>query len=108
CSKLPPVEQGMGAHSAPLGLSFGQAGAYGQGALAGIHGSWNRKPPRAPEVSFFAWRDGTLGPQQTLLTGFQDEDGSRWGRPVMAVQGPDNALYVSDDLAGAVYRVTTG
>ncbi|UQU68263.1 gluconolaconase [Couchioplanes caeruleus] len=110
CAALPPVEQGMGAHSAPLGLSFatgpGLPGAYGPGALVGVHGSWNRKPPRAPEVSFFAWRDGTLGPQQTLLTGFQAGDGSRWGRPVMAVQGPDGALYVSDDLAGAVYRVT--
>jgi glucose/arabinose dehydrogenase len=110
CAALPPVEQGMGAHSAPLGLSFatspGLAGGYGPGALVGIHGSWNRNPPRAPEVSFFAWRDGTLGPQQTLLTGFQNDDGSRWGRPVMAVQGPDRALYVSDDLAGAVYRVT--
>ena len=40
------------------------------------------------------------------MTGFQAADGSRWGRPVMAVQGPDHALYVSDDLAGAVYRVT--
>ena len=110
CAALPPVEQGMGAHSAPLGLSFatspGLAGAYGPGALVGVHGSWNRNPPRAPEVSFFAWRGGTLGPQQTLLTGFQGDDGSRWGRPVMAVQGPDRALYVSDDLAGAVYRVT--
>ena len=110
CAALPPVEQGMGAHSAPLGLSFatspGLAGGYGPGALVGIHGSWNRTPPRAPEVSFFAWRDGTLGPQQTLLTGFQQQDGWRWGRPVMAVQGPDRALYVSDDLAGAVYRVT--
>jgi glucose/arabinose dehydrogenase len=110
CAALPPVEQGMGAHSAPLGLSFatspGLAGAYGPGALVGVHGSWNRRPPRAPEVSFFAWRNGTLGPQQTLLTGFQGKDGSRWGRPVMAVQGPDRALYVSDDLAGAVYRVT--
>jgi len=110
CTALPPVEQGMGAHSAPLGLAFvtspGLAGGYGPGALVGVHGSWNRKPPRPPEVSFFAWRDGTLGPQQTLLTGFQNQDGSRWGRPVMAVQGPDRALYVSDDLAGAVYRVT--
>jgi glucose/arabinose dehydrogenase len=110
CAALPPVEQGMGAHYAPLGLSFatspGLAGGYGPGALVGIHGSWNRTPPRAPEVSFFAWRNGTLGPQQTLLTGFQAADGSRWGRPVMAVQGPDHALYVSDDLAGAIYRVT--
>jgi glucose/arabinose dehydrogenase len=107
CAKLPPVEQGMGAHSAPLGLSFATApGAYGPGALVGVHGSWNRNPPRPPEVSFFAWRDGGLGPQQTLLTGFQDESGARWGRPVMAVQGPDDALYVSDDYAGAIYRVT--
>jgi glucose/arabinose dehydrogenase len=110
CAALPPTEQGMGAHSAPLGLSFatgaGLAGGYGPGALVGVHGSWNRKPPRPPEVSFFAWRDGGLGPQQTLLTGFQLADGSRWGRPVMAVQGPDGALYVSDDQAGAIYRVT--
>ncbi|GIE97597.1 PQQ-dependent sugar dehydrogenase [Paractinoplanes rishiriensis] len=112
CAALKPVEQGMGAHSAPLGLSFvaapGIGGTYGPGALVGIHGSWNRKPPRPPEVSFFAWRDGTLGPQQTLLSGFQLADGSRWGRPVMAVQGPDRALYVSDDYAGAIYRVTMG
>ncbi len=111
CAALPRVEQGLGAHSAPLGLSFtstpGLAGGYGQGALVGVHGSWNRQPPRAPEVSFFAWRDGALGPQQTLLTGFQLADGSRWGRPVMAVQGPDKAVYVSDDQAGAIYRITT-
>ena len=109
CATLPPVEQGMGAHSAPLGLSFTSGdlpGGYGRGALVGVHGSWNRRPPRAPEVSFFAWRDGTLGPQQTLLGGFQADDGSRWGRPVMAVQGPDGSIYVSDDMAGAIYRVT--
>ncbi|SNY74848.1 PQQ-dependent sugar dehydrogenase [Paractinoplanes atraurantiacus] len=106
CAKLQPVEQGMGAHSAPLGLSFGEAGPLGAGALVGIHGSWNRQPPREPEVSFFAWRAGTLGPQQTILTGFQDGEGSRWGRPVAAVVGPDKALYVSDDKAGAIYRVT--
>ncbi|WP_033340718.1 PQQ-dependent sugar dehydrogenase [Catenuloplanes japonicus] len=107
CAALPPTEQGLGAHSAPLGLQFSEdlPGGYGPGALVGVHGSWNRKPPRPPEVSFFPWRNGTLAPQQTLLTGFQSADGSRWGRPVMAVQGPDGALYVSDDAAGAVYRV---
>jgi glucose/arabinose dehydrogenase len=110
CARLAPVEQGMGAHSAPLGLSFatgpGLPAPYGPGALVGVHGSWNRTPPRAPEVSFFPWRDGTLGAQQTLLGGFQAADGSRWGRPVMAVQGPDRAVYVTDDQAGAVYRMS--
>ncbi len=108
CSALAKVEQSMGAHSAPLGLSF-TTGAlpqpYADGALVGIHGSWNRKPPRAPEVSFFAWRDGALGDQQTLVGGFQSGDGSRWGRPVAAVVGPDGAVYVTDDDAGAVYRL---
>lgn len=108
CATLAPVEQSMGAHSAPLGLAF-TTGAlpppYADGALVGIHGSWNRKPPRAPEVSFFAWRDGTLGDQQTLVGGFQADDGSRWGRPVAAVVAPDGAVYVTDDDAGAVYRV---
>ena len=46
-----------------------------------------------------------LGAQQTLLDGFQAADGSRWGRPVMALQGPDGAVYVTDDPAGAVYRM---
>jgi len=107
CTALPPVEQSLGAHSAPLGLSFetGLPAPYASGALLGVHGSWNRKPPRAPEVSFFAWRNGDLGDQQTLVGGFQDDDGSRWGRPVAAVLGPDGAVYITDDYAGAVYRL---
>ncbi len=78
---------------------------YASGALVGVHGSWNRQPPRAPEVSFFPWRDGNLGDQQTLVGGFQADDGSRWGRPVAAVVGPDGAVYITDDYAGAVYRL---
>jgi glucose/arabinose dehydrogenase len=109
CSKLTPIEQTFGAHSAPLGLSFLTSPdlptPYTQGALVGMHGSWNRTPPRAPEVSFFPWVDGTLGAQRTLVGGFQATDGSRWGRPVAAVQGPDRAIYITDDYAGAVYRL---
>lgn len=108
CAALPPVEQTLGAHSAPLGLSFVDGALpapYASGALVGVHGSWNRTPPRAPEVSFFGWDKGTLGPQQTLVGGFQSADGTRWGRPVAAVVGPDGAVYITDDYAGAVYRL---
>lgn len=108
CSALPPIEQSLGAHAAPLGMSFTQGvlpGPYADGALVGVHGSWNREPPRAPEVSFFRWQNGSLGNQQTLVGGFQDEDGSRWGRPVAAVVGPDEAVYITDDYADAVYRL---
>jgi glucose/arabinose dehydrogenase len=108
CAALPPIEQSMGAHSAPLGLSFVDGALpapYAHGALVGVHGSWNRQPPRAPEVSFYPWQHGSLGNQQTLVGGFQDADGSRWGRPVAAVVGPDGAVYITDDQADAIYRL---
>ena len=108
CAALPPIEQSLGAHSAPLGLSFADGALpapYDRGALVGVHGSWNRQMPQPPEVSFFPWQDGDLGNQQTLVGGFQADDGSRWGRPVAAVVGPDGAVYVSDDYANAIYRV---
>lgn len=108
CAALPRIEQSLPAHSAPLGMTFtdGQLPApYASGALIGVHGSWNRQNPLEPEVSFFEWRDGDLGDQQTLVGGFQAPDGSRWGRPVAAVAGPDGAVYVTDDYADAVYRL---
>ena len=106
CAALPPIEQSLGAHSAPLGMTFAELPEpYGTGALIGVHGSWNRTPPRAPEVAFFDWRNGTLADQQTLVDGFQSGDGSRWGRPVAAVAGPDGAVYITDDAAGAIYRL---
>ncbi|OBF28408.1 gluconolaconase [Mycobacterium sp. ACS1612] len=108
CASLPPIEQSLGAHAAPLGMSFTQKALpapYSVGALMGVHGSWNRQPPYPPEVAFFPWRDGRLGDKQTLVGGFQSDDGTRWGRPVAAVAGPDGAVYITDDYADAVYRL---
>ena len=110
CAALAPVEVGLPAHSAPLGMTF-LAGSkipapWSGGAVIGAHGSWDRQPPRAPAVLWLAWiaANGTLAPAITLVAGFENADGSYWGRPVDAVPGPDGALYVSDDTAGAVYR----
>lgn len=109
CRKLRRIEQGLPAHSAPLGLSFTTLSTYGTGALVGTHGSWNRTPPRAPTVTFFPWSNGTLGKSRVLVSGFQNSDGSRWGRPVAAVRSPaSTSVYITDDQAGAVYRLTPG
>ena len=64
-------------------------------------------PPRAPAVLWMPWdaEAHTLGQAGTLVGGFQRSDGSRWGRAVDAVPGPDGALYVYDDAAGAIYRI---
>jgi glucose/arabinose dehydrogenase len=111
CATLPAVQVGLPAHSAPLGMSFLENTAvpapWSQGAVVAVHGSWNREPPRAPAVLWMGWDAATktLLPAITLISGFQDANGSRWGRPVDVVPGPDGALYVSDDLAGAIYRL---
>jgi glucose/arabinose dehydrogenase len=111
CSRLPRVERGLPAHSAPLGFHFLASSAlpakWAGGAVVAVHGSWDRDPPRAPAVLWMPWeaKAHTLGPARTLVGGFQNRDGSRWGRPADAVPGPDGALYVSDDTAGAIYRI---
>lgn len=111
CSKLKPIERGIPAHSAPLGLHFlegsGLPPRWKAGAVVAVHGSWDRQPPRAPAVLWMPWNSNkrTLGRAMTLIGGFQDPSGNRWGRTVDAVPGPDGALYVSDDTAGAIYRI---
>jgi glucose/arabinose dehydrogenase len=111
CASLPRLAVGLPAHSAPLGMSFLEGttipGPWSGGAVIAAHGSWNRVPPRSPAVLWLAWnaRLRTLEPAITLVTGFQLANGSRWGRPVDVVPGPGAALYVSDDTAGAIYRL---
>jgi glucose/arabinose dehydrogenase len=111
CAALPPVEVGLPAHSAPLGMSF-LAGRklpapWSGGAVVAVHGSWNRQPPQPPAVLWLAWDAATrtLRPAVSLAGGFENAGGTFWGRPVDAVPGPDGALYVTDDAAGAVYRL---
>lgn len=111
CAALPPVEVGLPAHSAPLGMAFLQGskvpGPWSDGAVLAVHGSWNRQPPQPPAVLWLPWdaTARTLRPAVSLAGGFETAGGSFWGRPVDAVPGPDGALYVSDDAAGAVYRL---
>jgi glucose/arabinose dehydrogenase len=109
---LAPIQVALAAHSAPLGLDFLEGSTlplpWATGAVVAVHGSWNRQPPQEPAVLWMAWNAEAkvLQPAITLVSGFQEADGSRWGRPVDAVPGPDGSLYVSDDATGAIYRLS--
>jgi glucose/arabinose dehydrogenase len=114
CADIDRTQLGLPAHSAPIGFVFTHGSGLPQqlanGALVTAHGSWNRQPPREPYVAYSAWDADkkALMPARHVITGFQNADGSRWGRSVDAVPGPDKSIYVTDDAAGLVYRVTPG
>ena len=40
-----------------------------------------------------------------FATGWQDENGDRWGRTAGVLVAPDGALIVSDDQVGVLYRI---
>jgi hypothetical protein len=88
---LPRIDRGPPAHSAPLGFHFLEGGSlpspWGAGGVVAAHGSWDREPPRAPAVLWLPWdaRMHPLGTAITLVVGFQEPDGSRWGRSADAV-----------------------
>ena len=110
CSNITPPTVAIQAHSAPLGLAFytGQQfpADYANDLFVVQHGSWNRQPPAPPKlmrVHFDGPRPVSI---QDFATGWQRGDGSRWGRPAGVVVAPDGSLIVSDDDAGALYRIT--
>ncbi len=110
CSGVTPPTVGIQAHSAPLGLAFytgAQFPADYQGDLfVAQHGSWNRQPPAEPKLLRIHFQDGRPVSAQDFATGWQDAAGGRWGRPAGVIVAPDGSLVVSDDQAGALYRIS--
>jgi glucose/arabinose dehydrogenase len=110
CSNITPPTIGIQAHSAPLGLAFytGQAfpSDYAGDLFVAQHGSWNRTPPAAPKLLRVHFEAGVPNRVQDFATGWQDASGRRWGRPVGLSVAPDGGLFVSDDQAGVVYKIS--
>jgi glucose/arabinose dehydrogenase len=100
---------GFRPHNAPLGIHFlrkAKLGGHERTALVALHGSWNRSEPDGYKVAALAWRaDGSIE-ESDFLTGFLSDAGII-GRPAFVTEGADGAIYVSDDYAGVVYRVST-
>ena len=96
------------AHNAPLGITFVRGERvpddYRGAALVALHGSWNRTRKDGYKVVSLHFRaDGGVEERDFLVGFLVDEDVI--GRPVDVAEGPDGAFYVSDDYAGAIYRV---
>ena len=107
---FPQVE--FPAHQAQLGMAFYTGNKfpakYRGGAFVAAHGSWNRTKPSGAEVQFVPLNsDGTAGKMEVFASGFLDpETGLYRGRPVDVAVMKDGSILVSDDFAGALYRIS--
>ena len=109
CDKVAPPSVEIQAHSAPIGLVFYTGTQFPEeyrGSLfVAYRGSWNRSLPTGYKIVRIRLRDGQPPAVEDFATGWL-EGTSAWGRPVDLVVGRDGALYLSDQGASRIYRIT--
>ena len=103
-------------HAAPMQMSFYTGAAFPEqfrgDAFVAMRGSWNRQPPSGFEVMRVDFQNGKPMAIEPFLTGFLVESSdsptgwAQMGRLAGLAQGPDGALYLSDDENGIIYRIT--
>ncbi len=107
---FPQVE--FPAHQAQLGMTFYNGNKfpakYRGGMFVASHGSWNRTKATGALINFIPVKaDGTAGKAEVFAEGWLDsETGTYRGRPVDVAPMKDGSILISDDYAGAIYRVT--
>ena len=106
---FPEVE--MVAHAADLGMMFYTGSMFPEKYQGGIfsaqHGSWNRTTPVGARVMFTSLdEEGAAADTMAFAEGWLDDaTGEYLGRPVDVAQLPDGSIIISDDFAGALYRI---
>jgi glucose/arabinose dehydrogenase len=109
CADFTPPAQNLGPHVAALGMRFYTGTqfpeAYRNQILIAEHGSWNRSKKIGYRVSLVRVEDGKSVAYEPFATGWLQGE-TPWGRPADVLVMPDGSLLVSDDYAGAIYRIT--
>lgn len=105
----PQIE--MIAHAADLGMMFYTGKMfpkkYHNAIFSAQHGSWNAVKPRGARVMVtYLDKDGNAAKTEPFAEGWMNENGVYLGRPVDVQQYVDGSILVSDDKAGAIYRIS--
>jgi len=117
CSEFSPPAVKLGAHVAAIGMRFYSGtqfpAAYRGNAFIAEHGSWNRSAKSGYQVVRVSVdAEGRAAAPEPFVQGWlqtgNDGRESVWGRPADVLNLPDGSMLISDDLAGAVYRVRYG
>lgn len=109
CDEFVPPEMKLGPHVAALGMRFYSGSAFPKEYRGAIfiaeHGSWNRADPIGYRVTRVRLENGTAAGREAFAEGWL-QGREAWGRPVDVLEMDDGALLVSDDRAGAIYRIS--
>lgn len=106
CSEFSPPAFQLGAHVAALGMRFDAPATKGgeTSMLVARHGS--HPPIRVGyDVVRVVVQDSKAVRMEPFMTGFLQGQ-KFWGRPMDVLVMRDGSILVSDDLNGAIYRVT--
>jgi glucose/arabinose dehydrogenase len=105
---VPPAQE-LGPHVASLGMRFYTGSmfpeSYRNQIFIAEHGSWNRSTRIGYRVTIVRLEGGKAKGYEVFAEGWLS-GGEAWGRPVDVLVMPDGSLLVSDDKAGAIYRIT--
>jgi glucose/arabinose dehydrogenase len=108
CSEFRPPAQDLGPHVAALGMRFYTGtqfpAAYRSQIFIAEHGSWNRSRKIGYRVTLVTLEGGKAVRYEPFVEGWLQGD-RPWGRPADVLVAPDGSLLVSDDYAGAIYRI---
>lgn len=108
CNEFTPPAQKLGPHVAALGLRFYTGSMfpaeYRNQIFIAEHGSWNRSTPIGYRITVVQLDNNKVVSYKPFAEGWLQR-GQAWGRPVDVLVMPDGALLVSDDEAGAIYRI---
>ena len=109
CNEFAPPAQKLGPHVAALGMRFYTGSQfpsrYREQIFIAEHGSWNRSHKIGYRVTLVTLDEErrAVGYEPFAEGWLQGE--REWGRPADVLVAPDGSLLVSDDLAGAIYRI---
>ena len=78
---------------------------YRNQVMIAEHGSWNRSVPIGYRVTLVRLEGDRAVSYEPFAEGWL-QGREAWGRPADVLVMPDGALLVSDDRAGAVYRIS--
>jgi glucose/arabinose dehydrogenase len=100
------------AHAADLGMAFYRGDSFPEEYQDGIfwaqHGSWNRTTPVGARVMFTRIDPETgdaMGAEVFAEGWLNEETGEYRGRPMDVAFLRDGSMLVSDDFAGAIWRI---